>query len=68
VARDDPDYVFWDVFIKESIDGVQTKKPLQFHKCTEEDWELFGDPVSKDRKAIERIKKQDVLYCLHPDE
>jgi len=22
IGRDDPDYVHWDVFIKESVDGV----------------------------------------------
>jgi len=33
VLRDNPDYVWWDVFIKESIDGIQTKKHMKFDKC-----------------------------------
>jgi len=41
-VRDDPEYVYWDVFILQSTDGVETKKPLKFHKCVEDDWVRFG--------------------------
>jgi len=55
------------VFLKESIDGIQTKKPLKFDKCVEEDWERF-DAEPSDRKAFDRLKEKDVLFCLAPED
>jgi len=67
LPRENSDYVWWDVFIKESIDGVQTRKPLKFDRCVEDDWKRF-DAKPSDQKAFDRLKKKDVLFCLAPEE
>jgi len=40
-GTDDPDYVEWYVRLYRSIDGVESHTDLNYHKCGQEDYDLF---------------------------
>ena len=46
IARDDPNFVRWNVILTTIMDGVRTEQDLEFHKCTQDDYDLFN-PIAK---------------------
>ena len=43
-ARNDPNYVSWNVRLKSGINGVTTIRNLTYHKCIDADYDSFSPP------------------------
>ena len=56
-ARDDPDYVKWEIKLHSVINETKSIKHLSFHKCTPEDYDLFYKPKPRIKKTIDRLRK-----------
>jgi hypothetical protein len=39
--------------------------PLEFHKCTDEDFDKFQKPRLTDKDLVETYRKKKSLYCLN---
>lgn len=35
------------------------------HKCTEKEWKKFGTPAKTDQTRIEKLKKNNGMYCIN---
>jgi hypothetical protein len=67
-AKDDPDYVEWQVSVKETIGGIETARSLSWHPCTKEDYASFYEPSRKAVGILQRLKDRGSLRCLDPDQ
>jgi hypothetical protein len=67
LARDDPNYVMWDVRYKLKIGNIITIIPLKIHKCTDEDYDAFYTPSKNFVKSFESAKQRKNHYCFDED-
>ena len=52
----------------ERIDGIEKRKYLKFHTCTEEDFAEFYPVAKRSEKRLSELKKNDALICLDAQE
>ncbi len=61
----DPSFAeFAPALIKTSATGVREVTPLAFHKCSDEDWELFSPSIAHQKLMMARAREHDFFYCL----
>ena len=60
----DPDYVKFIVYYKRDLNGEKETIYMDFHKCTDEDYDAFYEPNIHSRKAIESARKKKNLFCI----
>ena len=58
LPRDDPNYVMWDVRLKQKIGEKITWIPLRIHKCTDSDYESFYTPSKNFVKSFAFAKQR----------
>jgi len=61
---DDSRFVEWDVGLVTNTDGVETKQPVEYRKCTDEDMKAFFPTAPKSLKSVKAIRERDNLFCL----
>jgi hypothetical protein len=63
---DAPNLVRWEINLVES-DGISfdgEPRALDYHKCSEEDWNHFYTPSRANAKKFRDMKEADNLYCI----
>lgn len=68
--KDDPKYVKYLARSFGIKNGVEFERILPFHKCTEDDWDMFPPP-SKSFKDVMTLIKTDPergMFCIDPTE
>ena len=68
LARDDPNYVRWDVHYKLANGTNITWIPLRIHKCTDLDYDSFYKPSKNFELNFAQAKKRKNHYCIDDDQ
>ena len=63
-SKDDPDFVEWEVILRENKKGTETVTPLTTHKCLPEDFKNFYPTAKAYRKKLSEVKDRTSLYCI----
>ena len=68
-VKDDPRYVKYLVRLLGEKDGVKYEHILDYHKCTSEELDDFGEPSLQSIASVKSFKKGDKkhLFCLDWD-
>jgi hypothetical protein len=68
ILRDDSK-IEWDVYIDEMKDlQVVKSTPINYHICTEEDYDDFYPVVEQDSEFLKKLRDSAALYCIDADQ
>ena len=63
----DPDLVMWKVYFEtvDSNDKITEVSEMDYHECTDDDYDMFHDPDFSSRDLIEYMKSEETFYCIN---
>ena len=64
ISYEDPSYIQWWPVIRTQKDGRRNDRPLNFHKCTEQDIKSFYPPSKSYLQEIEAAWSRNHFFCL----